>query len=139
MGILITLLFAFTGIARVPRSRPKLTSTGTSRFQLLSKTRKQVRRYRKRINQLLQREKAARGNLYDLKWLETKVSRTTAEFIRLQIREQKHKPRGRRFSISEKLFCLALMKNSPKQYRLMKKFFALPSRRTLMRVCIYVM
>lgn len=48
-----------------------------------------------------------------------------------QLSQQKHSPRGRRFSLEDKVMCLALLKESPKGYKLLRKIFAIPSRKTL--------
>ncbi len=52
----------------------------------------------------------------------------------MQYSQQRKKPRGRRFTIDEKTFCLALLKQSPKQYKFLRRFMTLPSKRTLMRI-----
>ncbi|CAI6374112.1 unnamed protein product [Macrosiphum euphorbiae] len=52
-------------------------------------------------------------------------------FTKLQLRETKNKPKGRRFTLDEKLLSLSLYKQSPKSYRLLCKMFVLPCKRTL--------
>ncbi|XP_030758398.1 uncharacterized protein LOC115884077 [Sitophilus oryzae] len=49
----------------------------------------------------------------------------------MQLKQQNVKPKGRRFTYEDKLFALTLFKNSPKGYRLLCNFFALPTPRTL--------
>ncbi|KPJ09927.1 Transposable element P transposase [Papilio machaon] len=50
--------------------------------------------------------------------------------------QQQHikKPRGRRFSIEEKILALSLYKQSPKAYNFMQRIFVLPSKRSLQQV-----
>lgn len=52
-------------------------------------------------------------------------------FTKLQMRESKNKPKGRRFTLNEKLMSLSLYKQSPKSYKLLAKMFVLPCRKTL--------
>lgn len=59
------------------------------------------------------------------------VNETTYKFILSQVRTQKQRPKGRRFTIDDKLLALALLKGSGKGYRLLSTIFSLPSRRTL--------
>jgi hypothetical protein len=65
------------------------------------------------------------------KFLKQRVNLTTWDFIKSQIQQQNKRKRGRRFSLEDKLMGLLLMKQSPKGYKLLKKNFALPSRKTL--------
>ncbi|KAK4885410.1 hypothetical protein RN001_001681 [Aquatica leii] len=51
-----------------------------------------------------------------------------------QLTRKPSKPRGRRFSLEEKIMALALYKTSGPGYRFLSKWFTLPSRRTLMRL-----
>lgn len=56
----------------------------------------------------------------------------TQNFIESQIRMQSQKPRGRRFTVDDKVFALSLFKQSGKAYRTLSKVFALPSRKSIM-------
>ena len=58
----------------------------------------------------------------------------TYNFVLSQLKNQKRHLQGRRFSLDDKIFALTLLKQSPKGYSLLKKIFALPSRKTLMAV-----
>jgi len=58
----------------------------------------------------------------------SKINETSINFFKIQYIS----PRGRRFSIEDKIFALSLFKSSAKTYRLLSKTFALPSRKTLM-------
>lgn len=55
----------------------------------------------------------------------------TADFLVAQVHCAARKTKGRRWDYDEKVFALALYKRSPRCYRLLSKFVALPSRRTL--------
>lgn len=63
-----------------------------------------------------------------------KLNDITCNFIESQIRTQHKKARGRRFSLNDKVFALSLFKESGKDYRLLQKVFALPSRSSLMNL-----
>ncbi|CAG9783931.1 unnamed protein product [Diatraea saccharalis] len=54
-------------------------------------------------------------------------------FIQMQ-KQAKKDAKGRRFSTEEKILCLSLFKKSAKCYRLLSKYFTLPSSRTMKRV-----
>lgn len=60
------------------------------------------------------------------------LNQFTRQFIESQIRMQPQKPRGRRFTIDDKVFALSLFKQSGKAYRTLSKVFALPSRKSIM-------
>lgn len=60
-----------------------------------------------------------------------KLNTTTLAFFRSQIKFQTVKPRGRRFSLQDKILSLSIFKNSPKAYRFLSTIFALPSKKTL--------
>lgn len=54
-------------------------------------------------------------------------------FVHMQ-QQAKYKPKGRRFTIEEKILSLSLYKKSPKCYRLLYKYFALPSCKAMKRL-----
>lgn len=62
------------------------------------------------------------------------LNNITINFIESQLRTQSKKPRGRRFTLDDKVFALSLFKQSEKSYRLLQKVFALPSRSSLMNL-----
>lgn len=64
-------------------------------------------------------------------FLTDKVNKVTANFIMSQVKLQRFKPRGRRFSYEDKLLALSVMKHSGKCYRYLSTVFALPSKKTL--------
>ncbi|KAJ8965084.1 hypothetical protein NQ317_016114 [Molorchus minor] len=59
------------------------------------------------------------------------MSTTTSDFLISQLRCAKRDPKGRRWTIEEKVVALALLKRSPKCYKLLSKIVAMPSKRTL--------
>ncbi|XP_072403398.1 uncharacterized protein [Diabrotica undecimpunctata] len=54
-----------------------------------------------------------------------------ANFLKLQIKASKFKPKGRRYNLEEKVLGLILQRQSPKSYKLFGKLFATPSKNTL--------
>ncbi|KAF2891805.1 hypothetical protein ILUMI_14368, partial [Ignelater luminosus] len=60
------------------------------------------------------------------------VNSDTFNFIIFQLKLQKYKPKGRRFTMQDKVFALSLYRQSPKGHRLLSKIFCLPSRKTIM-------
>lgn len=52
-------------------------------------------------------------------------------FTTMQYREAKKKPKGRRFTLEEKILALSFYKRSPKAYTLLHKSFTLPSSKSL--------
>jgi hypothetical protein len=59
------------------------------------------------------------------------VNETTGNFILSQLQNQKFTPRGRRYTIEDKILALSIFKQSGKGYRYLSKFFCLPSRKSL--------
>lgn len=60
-------------------------------------------------------------------FMKAKVNKHTFNFLLSQLKLQKIA----RFSLEDKMFALSIQKQSPRGYKLLKKIFALPSRRTL--------
>lgn len=60
-----------------------------------------------------------------------KLNTTTFNFFKSQINSQTKQPKGRRYSIDDKILSLSIYKNSPKAYRFLSTLFALPSKKTL--------
>lgn len=67
-------------------------------------------------------------------FLRAKLNSRSLNFINSQLRMQQKNPRGRRFTLDDKVFALSLLKQGPKAYKLLRSTFALPSRRTLMNL-----
>lgn len=59
------------------------------------------------------------------------VNEETFNFTMCQLRIQKCKPKGRGFTVEDKILALSLYKQSAKGYRLLSRIFSLPSRKTL--------
>ena len=68
-----------------------------------------------------------------LEALETMLPQNVASFIALQIDLQKKKNKGQRYSPEMKSFTLSLYYVSGKAYKLLQKFFKLPSKSSLMK------
>ncbi|XP_060801325.1 transposable element P transposase isoform X2 [Amyelois transitella] len=62
-----------------------------------------------------------------------KMSSTSQLFMHMQLQNVK-KSKGRRFTIEEKVLCLSLFKKSPKCYKLLHKYFTLPSIKAMQRL-----
>lgn len=62
----------------------------------------------------------------------SKLNFTLKDFFKTQINLSSRKPKGRRYTINDKIMGLILYKQSGRSYRLLSKFFSLPSRKTLM-------
>ncbi|KAJ8974025.1 hypothetical protein NQ317_016579 [Molorchus minor] len=62
------------------------------------------------------------------------INKVTYDFIMSQLKLQHLPAKGRRYSIQDKTLSLALLKQSPRGYKLLQKLFALPSRKTLIRL-----
>ncbi|KAH9645396.1 hypothetical protein HF086_000014 [Spodoptera exigua] len=58
----------------------------------------------------------------------------TKIFTGMQYRETRKKPKGRRFTIDEKILSLSFYKRSPKSYKLLSKCFTLPSAKSLKKL-----
>lgn len=61
-----------------------------------------------------------------------KVNSTTYNFIMSQVKNQKKKIHGRRYSNDDKILALSIYKQSPKGYKYLSSLFALPSIKTIM-------
>lgn len=63
--------------------------------------------------------------------LSEKLNKTTLNFIKTQVHIQNNCPKGRRYTLDDKILALSLYKTSPKGYRFLSSIFALPSKATL--------
>lgn len=77
---------------------------------------------------------AFRAAVIDTLLRNSKINQTTLHFIQSQIREQEKLPKGRRFSMKDKIFALYLLKQRNKSHRFLQKIFALPSQTTLVTI-----
>ncbi|XP_060516063.1 uncharacterized protein LOC132695674 [Cylas formicarius] len=62
------------------------------------------------------------------------MDRIRARFFENQLENLNKKPKGKRYSLEDKVLALALYKQSGTAYRFLSKGFSLPSRRTLMKI-----
>lgn len=62
------------------------------------------------------------------------MDRIRARFFQSQLENLHKKPKGRRFSLEDKVFALALYKQTGVGYRFLSKLFSLPSRKTVMKL-----
>lgn len=63
-----------------------------------------------------------------------KLNPFTVKFLECQMRLQPQKPRGRRFTIDDKVFALSLYKQSGKAYKILSKVLALPSPKCIVNL-----
>lgn len=63
----------------------------------------------------------------------SRMSKPSQLFVNMQIQASK-RPKGRRFTIEEKVLALSLYKKSPKCYALLHKYFTLPSAKAMKRL-----
>ncbi len=102
-------------------------------FQIAQLNQK-LRQMDERIKKLQAKVKAQKINLKRcLDFLQNKFNQQQFEFFKMQIKNTGRKPKGRRYSKEQKSLCLSLYKQSPKNYRYMRKFFILPDKRTIQR------
>lgn len=62
------------------------------------------------------------------------MDRIRRRFFECQIENSSKKPKGRRYTLEDKVLALALYKQSAAAYRSLSKIFALPSRKTVMKL-----
>lgn len=122
-----------------------LKSVGVTRAAALTPRANRLYKLARNLNQIRKRffeeKKDAQHRLKEAsKFLSTKeflqstVNEVTFNFIMSQIKLQKKTPKGRRFTMKDKIFALTIYKQGPKNYRLLEKIFALPSKYTLKKL-----
>lgn len=84
-------------------------------------------RYSSAKNRILKAEKYMNNNSKSL----DRLNSITLNFIESQIRMQPQQPRGRCFTVEDKVFALSLYKQSGKAYKMLSKVFALSSRKCI--------
>jgi hypothetical protein len=84
----------------------------------------ETKSYKKKLEMLTKKAE-------DLELFQNKINNATFRFLQSQLTQQGKSERGRRFSTEDKLLALSLLKQSPTAYRLLRKNFTLPSRKTL--------
>lgn len=72
----------------------------------------------------------------DIKLLEKfdLLNKQAKTFMLMQLKQVQKSKMARRFTLDEKLLALLLIKQSPKGYKLLENMFALPNKRTLIRL-----
>lgn len=116
--------------------RVQLTPKAKRLYSEAVKLRRRTERLQKKAMSFKQRLVAAE------KYSETRefgrmlenVNEVTRDFVMCQVRAQGKKSRGRRFTMTDKIFALSLFKQSGRGYNLLSKMFALPSRKTLRKL-----
>lgn len=91
--------------------------------------------YYKKRTKLLQ-EKVKGNKINDdsvLKYLSRKFNEQLLEFFKMQLKNCGRSKNGRRYTMLQKSFCLAMYKQGPKSYRFNEKWCVLPTKRTLAR------
>lgn len=113
-----------------------LTPKAKKLYKKLVASYKKISNQQKLINSCKQRLKnAEQFNNEKLQKLLHYVNKATFRFILCQIRNQKYLPRGRLFTIEEKVMAVTLLKASGRGYRLLSKMFALPSKKSFLNKC----
>lgn len=108
-----------------------LTPKAKKLYKKLVASYKKISNQQKLINSCKQRLKnAEQFNNEKLQKLLHYVNKATFRFILCQIRNQKYLPRGRLFTIEEKVMAVTLLKASGRGYRLLSTMFALPSKKS---------
>lgn len=93
--------------------------------------------YRTKANLKLKRRLHVAEDLTSSAAFEKAVSsmdRIRRRFFECQIENSSKKPKGRRYTLEDKVLALALYKQSAAAYRSLSKIFALPSRKTVMKL-----
>jgi hypothetical protein len=96
----------------------------------LKSVRNTVRRVKKGRSKLQQTLKTLKKHPAMLEQMQ-ELNETTLNFIVSQLENQPKKPKGRRFTMDDKVFSLSLMKQSGKAYKYLRRIFALPAQKTL--------
>ena len=110
----------------------KTTSTSPSKKYriLLARQRKRVQRLRQTVNRKKKRDMNRKAAL---EVLETVLPKRMIKFIEGQIQLHTRKSGGKRYTPEMKSFAISLYHVSGKAYRLVSKFFHLPSKSSLLR------
>lgn len=117
------------GVTRAAMLTPKAAKL----YSVASALKQKVQRLRKKClgfkSTLAAAEKISKDAAFQKVSRNMKVA--AAVFTKLQMKESHKNPKGRRFSLEEKLLTLTIYKQSLKAYRLLEKLFVLPARKTL--------
>ncbi|GBM30910.1 hypothetical protein AVEN_9794-1 [Araneus ventricosus] len=116
-------------------SSPTASTPDTSgRLQVTPKTKK-IKTLLSSVSELRKRLYENRTSSHLLGQLQAKLADKSDlfKFIQSQLRMQCRSSKGRRWSAKEKSFALNIYLHSPSAYRILRKFFAFPSKATLHR------
>lgn len=113
------------------KSAVDLTPKARRMYKIASDLRKTARRLNFTSGDLREKVKKLQKFSESPEFLRSKLNKHTFDFVMSQLRCQILKPKGRRYTLDEKIFFLSLLKQSPRGYQLLRKIFAVPSRRTL--------
>lgn len=117
----------------------QLTPKAKKFYTHLLKTKKIATQYERRQKSLKQRLQAASRYIQEGHWEELKsLGPIVYNFIMSQIRNISSKKTGRHYLPEDKIFALALYKQSPKAYRYLARLFCLPSPETIRKVIRHI-
>lgn len=104
-------------------------------YQKLVTTRIKLSKCRNRVQKQSLQLKAAKNFMKSSNFIATVNNLPSAAKVltMLQLREHKKKEKGRRFSTEEKILALAMLKQSPKGYRFLRRMLVLPSQQILIK------
>lgn len=100
-------------------------------YKIAGDLRKTAKRLNFKCNNLKQQLKHMESVTNSPDILKAKLNQHTYNFVMSQLRCQPLKPKGRRYTLDEKILFLSFLKQSPKGYKLLRRLFAAPSRKTL--------
>ncbi|VEN57200.1 unnamed protein product, partial [Callosobruchus maculatus] len=110
--------------------RKKLSSDARILYDKLRFLRRQEHQAKLRNLSLKQKVKVLARKPHLIDCLHS-LNDATSNFIMSQQRNQKLRPKGRRFTTEDKILALSILKQSGRCYRYLSQIFSLPSRRTL--------
>lgn len=93
--------------------------------------RKTAKRLDREFSNVKNRLKKSSKFAQSVEYMQKNLNEPSFNFLMSQLQQQKIEPKGRRYTLNDKIFALSLMKQSPKGYKLFRKVFAVPSRKTL--------
>lgn len=108
-----------------------LTPKAKKLHKVATNMRKTARRLDREFSNMKNQMKKASKFSESLEHMRKKLNEPSFNFLMSQLQQQTIQPKGRRYTLNDKIFALSLMKQSPKGYKLFSKVFAVPSRKTL--------
>lgn len=127
-------------LARIQITRKKQLSTPRKQYlyayakrkeRVMKSLKRRIASREKQLSSLLELQNFDPNAFVRKISLSHEMSRASAVFVGSQLRCSKKKPKGRRWTLEEKVMALSLYKKSPKAYRFMRCMFALPCKKTL--------